>query len=117
MRPAARLTISESLSTIDDYIPFFDFFADLLHWVFRRGRKVAHKIEDAAHRLEEGGNDEAGQGRGRRRRKQRGKKPPLLTREGGDNVPLELILLLSGWVAALQRRKTIDVRASLSLAA
>ncbi|GAA5946156.1 hypothetical protein JCM3775_006300 [Rhodotorula graminis] len=99
--------------SIDDFVPFYDFFADVLHWLFRRGRGVAHKIEDAAHRLE-GDDDESGaasrSGRRRRRmRREKGKKEPLQTREGGDNVPLELILLLSGWVAALQRRKTIDV--------
>lgn len=95
---------------------------------------MAHKIEDAAHRLEGYEDGGAASRSRRRRRRQKGKKEPLLTREGGDNVPLEvrarslslsvppsrrpalmsfdvqLILLLSGWVAALQRRKTIDVR-------
>ncbi|KPV71821.1 uncharacterized protein RHOBADRAFT_18907 [Rhodotorula graminis WP1] len=69
-------------SSIDDFVPFYDFFADVLHWLGRRRRRM---------------------------RREKGKKEPLQTREGGDNVPLELILLLSGWVAALQRRKTIDV--------
>ena len=72
-------------------MPFWDFFADVLHWLFRRGRGVAHKLEDAAHRLEgdvEGGA--ASRSRRRRRRRQKGKKEPLLTREGGDNVPLEV---------------------------
>ncbi|GAA5902060.1 hypothetical protein JCM6882_000179 [Rhodosporidiobolus microsporus] len=82
--------------SIDDFVPFWDFFADLFTWIFRRTRKVA----DAA--------------RGKERRK---KKRPLASRKDGDNVPLELILILSGYVAALQRRKTIDVPTINSLLA
>ncbi|BGP40996.1 hypothetical protein JCM10450v2_005005 [Rhodotorula kratochvilovae] len=89
--------------SLDDFVPFYDFFADLAHWLFRRGKRVADKIEDVADRFEGGHGRE-----GRRKRKEK-KKKPLLARETYDNVPLELILLLSGWIAALQRRKTIDV--------
>ncbi|GAA5902008.1 hypothetical protein JCM6882_000167 [Rhodosporidiobolus microsporus] len=73
--------------SIDDFVPFWDFFADLFTWIFRQTRKVANAA------------------RGKERRK---KKRPLASRKDGDNVSLELILILSGYVAALQRRKTID---------
>lgn len=39
----------------------------------------------------------------------RGKRVPIQTQKDGDNVPLEITLLLSGWVAALQRRNSINV--------
>ncbi|GAA6056083.1 hypothetical protein JCM3770_001961 [Rhodotorula araucariae] len=73
--------------SLDDFIPFYDFFADLAHWLLRRGRRVADKIEDVAERIE--GH------KGRRRPRKERKKEPLLARETCDNVLLELILLLS----------------------
>ncbi|GAA6007685.1 uncharacterized protein JCM10292_002854 [Rhodotorula paludigena] len=97
--------------SIDDYVPFYDFFADLVYTLLRRGKRVADKIEDSVQRGSSGGRR-----RGRAKR-EKGKKQPLLTRETYDNVPLEIVLLLSGWVAALQRRKTIDVPTINSLLA
>lgn len=40
------------------------------------------------------------------------KRVPINARaqKTGDNVPLELTIILSAWIAALQRRKSIDVR-------
>ncbi|GAA5925897.1 hypothetical protein JCM1841_004033 [Sporobolomyces salmonicolor] len=72
--------------SIDDFIPFFDFFADLVRLVFRRTKKVAN----AARGIKK-------------------KRKPLQATKEGDNVPLEITMMLSAWVASLQRRKTIDV--------
>ncbi|BGP17132.1 hypothetical protein JCM10213_005246 [Rhodosporidiobolus nylandii] len=87
--------------SIDDFIPFFDFFADLLTYLTRRTAKVADNLKA---RGKEPDSSES-----RRRRRGNRKKRPLQAQKQGDNVPLEIISLLSAWVAALQRRKTADV--------
>ncbi|KAK4054155.1 hypothetical protein OIV83_001180 [Microbotryomycetes sp. JL201] len=74
----------------DDVIPFWALFCDLFALVRGRARKLR---DDFTH-----------QGSAIKK-----KRMPLQNQSEGDNVPLELILLLSGWVAALQRRKTCDV--------
>jgi putative membrane protein len=77
---------------LDRYIPFYALFADIGNLCLGRARK----IRDKAH------------GKQKKRR-------PIAGQKGGDNVPLEITLLLSGWVAALQRRKSIDVSCGVEL--
>ncbi|KDE07687.1 hypothetical protein MVLG_02146 [Microbotryum lychnidis-dioicae p1A1 Lamole] len=72
----------------DEYIPFYALFCDLFGLLRRGQRKLRHRVK---------------------RQKQTRKRRPLQNDKDGDNVPLEITLFLSGWVAALQRRKSIDV--------
>ncbi|SCV69950.1 BQ2448_1344 [Microbotryum intermedium] len=72
----------------DEYIPFFALCCDLFGLLRRGQRKMRHRVK---------------------RQKQSRKRRPLQNEKDGDNVPLEITLFLSGWVAALQKRKSIDV--------
>ncbi|KAK4054368.1 hypothetical protein OIO90_003601 [Microbotryomycetes sp. JL221] len=74
----------------DDMIPFWALFCDILSLARGRARKIRDDV------LHQGSSIKK-------------KRLPLQKTQDGDNVPLELILLLSGWVASLQRRKVVDV--------
>ncbi|KAM0789562.1 hypothetical protein ACM66B_000373 [Microbotryomycetes sp. NB124-2] len=74
----------------DDVIPFWALFCDLFALVRGRARKIRAGFTHQGSAIKK-------------------KRMPLQNQSDGDNVPLELTLLLSGWVASLQRRKTCDV--------
>jgi ion channel-forming bestrophin family protein len=76
--------------SLDDWIPFYGLFHDIYSLCRGRARQL-HKVA-----------------RGKKDYHRR-KRQPIQGQKDGDNVPLEITLLLSGWVAALQRRKSIDV--------
>ncbi|GAA6042316.1 hypothetical protein JCM8097_003840 [Rhodosporidiobolus ruineniae] len=83
-----------------DFLPFVTLIEDLFDFLFRRRSSKRHH------------HDHRGRGC------PNGKKRPLQSREDGDNVPMEIILFLSGWIAALQARRTIpDMTAGPLLAA
>lgn len=67
-------------------VPFYGLFADLFNLIRGRARKVLP-----------------------RRRKNKPIAGKISGHKSGENVPLEITILLSGWIAALQRRKVIDV--------
>lgn len=80
---------------VSDWLPFWALLMDCYEFVCHRARKVQQKRRKGSNR----------------------RRIPLALQKEGDNIPLELTLLMSGWVAALQRRKSNDVPTTNSLLA
>ncbi|KAM0748977.1 UPF0187-domain-containing protein [Meredithblackwellia eburnea MCA 4105] len=68
-------------SRLDDFIPWYTFFHDAFVFLFRRAKKVSNRVA------------------GRKK-----KRKPIVHDEQNDNIPLEITILLSGWVNAVQSR-------------
>lgn len=79
-------------SAWDSYVPFYAFFRDLFSFASGQARNIRHEMHKKDMRA------------GKK------KRAPILGQKDGENVPLEITLLLSGWVAALQRRKWVTAR-------
>ncbi|GAA6026050.1 hypothetical protein JCM10207_005231 [Rhodosporidiobolus poonsookiae] len=97
--------------TIDDFVPFYDFFADLLALLCSPFRRSAHHSPHHRHHRHHRhaptprhvSTSTVGSRRSRRR------PTPLQARKDGDNVPLELIEVLSVWAGEVQRRGGTDI--------